>query len=56
MMLARKDYRAIAEIIESNRGDGVEYILDRVASNLADYFEQNNPRFDRQKFIKACDL
>ena len=55
-MFTRKHYKVFAEIIESNRGDGVEYTLDQIASELADYFEQDNPRFDRDKFIKACGI
>jgi len=55
-MLTRKTFKAVAEIIESNRGQGVEYTLDNIAEELADFFATQNPRFDRDKFLKACGL
>ena len=45
-MLTKKDFKAIAKIIETNRGDGVEYILDNIACELANYFATTNPRFN----------
>ena len=53
-MFTRQHYKAIAEIIKSNRGDGVEYTLDQVASKLADFFAGDNQRFNRNKFMEAC--
>jgi DNA-binding MurR/RpiR family transcriptional regulator len=51
-MLTKKDYKAIAEII---RSAGYKWLyLKRISSDLADYFEQDNPAFDRAKFINAC--
>ncbi len=55
-MLTRKDFKAVAEIINSNRGQGVEYTLDNIASELADYFVTQNPQFDRERFMRACGL
>lgn len=55
-MVTKKDFEAVAEIISSNRGDGVEYTLDMIAINLADYFAEQNPNFNRDRFIKACGL
>lgn len=55
-MFTRQHYKAIAGIIESNRGDGVEHTLDQVASELADYFAKDNPRFDHNKFMDACGV
>ena len=61
-MLTKKDYKAIAEIIKIYRPDesGNDYDNGRnhgvtdVAYSLANYFQQDNPRFNRQKFIEAC--
>lgn len=52
-MMARKHYKAIAEIIKENRlkDDTASW---RMIKKLADYFAIDNPRFDRQKFITAC--
>lgn len=55
-MLTRKDFKAVAEIIRSNRRDGVESTLDNAAYELADYFATQNPRFDRSRFMQACGL
>lgn len=59
MTLSRKDYKAIAQILH-DQGDPFQeggpgnLLLKILASNLAWYFEQDNPRFDREKFIEAC--
>ena len=48
--MTRKHYQAIAELI--SRGvDPVELV-----HLLSDIFEEDNPRFDRAKFLKACGL
>lgn len=31
-------------------------VLDIVANNLATYFESDNPRFDRDRFLSACGI
>ena len=53
-MLTRKDYEVIARIIK-----GMVTIMGRIDKNnlvesLSDYFEEDNPNFDRDKFFKAC--
>lgn len=35
---------------------GVEATTSRISRNLADYFAQDNPRFDRSRFMQACGL
>ncbi len=63
-MLTRQHYKAIAEIIKSKHPGyaqhdyykGERNALVRVGRSLADYFEQDNPRFDRDKFLAACGL
>lgn len=61
-MLARKHYIAIAKII---KGEHLQQALNvnpqrthdalkAVTSDLADYFESDNPQFDRGKFEYAC--
>jgi hypothetical protein len=55
----KKDYKAIAEIIKNNKDEttvgGVKITISNVnlISELADYFEKDNPKFDRQKFYKG---
>lgn len=53
-MATKKDYEAIARLINdlaNEKGD-----IDRrdLVGNLADYFEKDNPNFDRDLFYKAC--
>lgn len=54
--MTRKDYEAIAEIlsaVEKERPTQVGAIL-AVMRGLADYFEKDNPRFNRDRFVEAC--
>ena len=62
-MLTQKDFKAVAEIIEKrkklNRGTRRTpnfLYADNLAGDLADYFATQNPRFDRERFMKACGL
>ena len=63
-MVTRKDYKAIAKIIENlcdwktthNHPDSYYYGIRDVTEKLADYFATDNPRFSRQKFLNACGL
>ena len=63
-MLTRKHYKAIAEIIKTQRDlatvfAGKQFAIQRISDivdGLADYFAQDNPRFDRARFLAACGL
>ena len=66
-MFTRQHYKAIAGIIDKAMGPKSEAILLDVqresmqirmkfASDFADYFATDNPRFDRKKFLEACGL
>ena len=48
MSLSRKNYIEIAKIISKS-----EYITDLIY-NLANYFEQDNKAFNKNKFVNAC--
>ncbi len=54
------DHKAIAEIVRRAKGDafGIEVpaVMKCVAVNMADYFTQDNPQFDRGRFLEACGL
>lgn len=66
MSMSKKDYIAIASAIRSERscwpkdeslGDEFAYAaLRSVTSRLAEVFAADNPRFDRNRFLEACDL
>lgn len=55
--MTKKDYIAIADIlqtftgIEPERGDA-----ERIATEVADYCEKENPLFDRERFLSACGV
>lgn len=53
--MTRKDYKLIAEVIAVSWFGSAELKADLV-NNLADKLEQDNPRFDRAKFLTACGL
>lgn len=70
-MLTRKHFQAAADIMETRLRYAEEYFgksdldpvrigykaaLEDVACDLADYFFDENDRFDREKFIEACGL
>ena len=51
-MMSRQHYKAIAEITR-NILQGSSHIIPMV-NTLADYFQRDNPRFDKTKFRSAC--
>ena len=62
-MFTKKHYKTIAEIINETTDESVSIgvIYPKIDKRkfvfeLADYFEQDNPQFDRERFIKACDI
>jgi hypothetical protein len=56
--MTRKDYQAIAEVIstlaDKYQFDDGRYIVSEIASDLAEVLQNDNPRFDRQRFLDAC--
>ena len=62
-MLTQKDFKAVAEIIKENTqeqfklGGNTVWLSKRyTCRNLADYFATQNPRFDRNQFMRTCGL
>jgi hypothetical protein len=51
-MMTKKDFNAVSSILEMHLGSSVE--KDKLVSSLADYFETNNPNFNRGMFVHAC--
>jgi len=69
MAMTRKHYQAFADMINGAREDiqcdlpvlddfngGKHYTLGWLASQIAYMFEDDNPRFDRAKFMAACGI
>lgn len=58
--MTKKNYVAIAEILAHHAKHyedikEFKFLVD-VCDQLADYFEQDNPRFDRERFLSACGV
>ena len=67
-MFTNQHINAIADIIKSNTqnepdakvNESVATVINSggryIGLALADYFTDDNPRFDRQKFLEACGI
>ena len=61
-MISKKEYKDIANILNAahrySLKEGVpEQIVTRaLISNFSQYFELNDKKFDRETFVKACNL
>jgi hypothetical protein len=53
--MTRKDYVMIAEVIATSWHASADSKRD-IAVNLAEVFETDNPRFDRDRFLSACGV
>ena len=62
MSLTRKNYERIAEILKEKlrrcpgRGSDAGLTVEAIAGELAEYFAEDNPHFDRCRFLKACEI
>lgn len=61
--MTRKDYVLIAEAFKAeikywprSHSPEAATALDCIGERLANALAQDNPRFDRQRFIEACQL
>lgn len=60
--MTRKDYVLIAEALRITNGSikvapyDAETALGLVAEVIADRLENENPRFDRERFLTACGV
>jgi hypothetical protein len=53
-MMTRKDYVATAEIIQSYNLQLPEILLERIVNDFAEMFQEDNPRFDANRFRVAA--
>jgi hypothetical protein len=61
MTMTKKDYELIAEGLEASRyligvSNDTEAMYRNIVSNIASSLKNDNPRFDRVKFYRACGL
>jgi hypothetical protein len=57
--MTRKDYELIARSIYVDRElveEGQRKVVDYIAKGLAEQFQAMNPRFDRARFLNACNV
>jgi hypothetical protein len=52
-MTSRRDYIATSAILRASKLSRKQ--RDELAARFADYFERDNPRFDRARFLEAAD-
>lgn len=52
--MTRKDYVMTAEILNAAIPYNEDLVL-KIADEFADYFKQDNPRFDRRRFFDAVE-
>lgn len=53
--MTKKDYLKAVEHIKSALWVRNDYERKLLAVTFADFFENDNPRFDRERFMKACN-
>lgn len=51
-MMTRKDYVVTAEILNEYL-DGSSDVVQAIANEFANYFEEDNERFNRKRFMDA---
>lgn len=57
--MTRKDYVAIAAAIHNapwSDSMTAEATITAIAENIAEVMSRDNPRFDRERFLKACGV
>lgn len=56
--MTRKDFQLIADVIAQFQiGEGKAMVSPSlIAGAMADALEDENPRFDREKFLRACGI
>jgi hypothetical protein len=54
-MMTRKDYVATAEILSNYALDLGQGAFEDLVNDFAELFESDNPRFDTDRFIEACN-
>jgi len=52
--MTRKDFQLIADAIRTSRAFSSIEAKTVFADDMCEHLSQTNPRFDRERFIKAC--
>ena len=51
--MSRKDYRELARILADYRTRMDEFTFSHFVADLCDWMQDENPRFDRSRFVDA---
>lgn len=55
--MTRKDYVLIASaLLEARNITKEQGVIDWISDAIANRIEDENPRFDREKFLRACGI
>jgi hypothetical protein len=54
-MMTRKDYVVTAEILNEYLDESSD-VVQAIAKEFADYFADDNPKFDRVRFMQAVGV
>ena len=58
--MTRKDFELIAKVLRAARNGDIdrraEWVTDAIAEDMADGLATTNPRFNREKFLRACGV
>lgn len=55
-MMTRKDYVAVSEILAGYKLAMIDgFWWEDLVNDFADFFAKDNPNFNREKFIEACE-
>ena len=55
-MMTRKDYVRAAEIVREVQRNGTKSQASAVRQAFSSFFRGDNPRFDADRFLAACEL
>lgn len=54
--MTRKHFVALAQLVNDRKGLIPTAALESLARDLADFCQQQNSNFDRQRFLDACGV
>ena len=55
--MSKKHFIKIATLLRvSKEAFDADYAITLIAENLAEIFAEENPRFDRTRFLEACNV
>lgn len=56
MAMSRKDFIALAALVAEYAENGGGVGVERLVADLVTFCREQNPRFDRDRFMRACGV